>query len=122
MGLRQRMGALVSTAFPSGHLALTPFHDLKDFKSRRPVPGRPHSFSPGVFGHPLGRSSRGLAQRVKLCPGERLKALSADSWSGRRASARGTQRSWRVGVGVADSGDGWLRPLGDGGGPGSPSG
>lgn len=38
-------GTLVSTAFPSGHLALTWIQDLEDFKSRLPVPGRLRSFS-----------------------------------------------------------------------------
>lgn len=41
----KELGTLVSTAFPSGHLALTWIQDPEDFKSRLPVPGRPLSFS-----------------------------------------------------------------------------
>lgn len=64
-GSQTKDDTLVSTAFPSGHLTLTPFQDLKDFKSRLPVSARPHSFSPSDLRPPLGRSSRVVAPRVK---------------------------------------------------------
>lgn len=77
MGLRQRMGTPGSTAFPSGHLALTPFQDLKDFKSRLPVPGRPHSFSPWV---------------LRPSPGEVFKSLGPEGQAMPRGAFEGAER------------------------------
>lgn len=89
-------GTLVSTDFPSDPLALTWTQDPEDFKARLPVPGRPCSFS---LGPPLGEVCRGLGPEGQAMPRGAFEALSADSQSGRRASAQGTQHRWRVGAG-----------------------
>lgn len=119
-GLRQRMDTLVSTAFPSGSAS---FSGSEGLQVQAASPWRTPLFQPlGPSTTPWGGLQESWPRGSSYAQGERLKALSADSWSGRRASARGTQRRWRVGVGAADNRDGWLRPLGGGGGLGAQGG